>query len=55
MINVEFVDFDFIVVECVACCKIAKVKNVALFHNKHFEKRSKCYNYVFRIIIIEIE
>ena len=49
MINVEFVDFDFIIVECVACCKIAKIKNVALFHCKHSKKRSTCYCYVFRI------
>ena len=47
MINVEFVDFDFIIVKCVACCKIMNIKNVALFYCKHFEKRLKCYDYVF--------
>ena len=47
MINVEFVDFDFIIVEYVACCKIAKIRNIALFYNKHFEKCLKYYRYIF--------
>ena len=40
MIHVKFVDFYFIIVECVACYKTAKIKNIALFHCKHFEEHS---------------
>ena len=37
MINVEFVDFDFIIVECIACYKIAtsaKMFSAKILHQK---------------------
>ena len=49
MINVEFVDFDFIIIKCVVNYKTAEIKNVALFYHKQSEKCLKYYDYVFQI------